>query len=292
MSIGRNITHSALSRGAGLLAASIVAVLLGACGAEPDDLGGAGQGPAGGKADAVYASTLTSGEAVRATKVGGGTVLYAIELSGPRESLKVELTASHGEDFDLYAKLDSIPSVGESATAENAGSFARGASSPETAGKETIDITKPKAGRWYILVDTKEDGGTVELKATLGPRVTVSLQPGETEAFTLTAGEVQRFVFRADFQVQTVYYNLLGRHGNATVKFVITDGLGNSLSYTKTLSSSAESDEWSELSPTDLMWHRHSCGYYGTCDVTYSQSLTVVEGSAEFKLQVAARVAY
>jgi len=80
---------------------------------------------------------------------------YSITIGSGKSQLKIELTGPSGADFDLYVKLGSLPTT----TSYDYRSIT---SSPS----ETISITNPSAGTWYILVYSYSGSGSFTIKAS------------------------------------------------------------------------------------------------------------------------------
>jgi uncharacterized protein YfaP (DUF2135 family) len=99
---------------------------------------------------------LTDGVAKTGSLSGTGQKAYFyITIPSGKSQLKIELTGPSGTDFDLYVKLGSTPST-SSYDYRSIGSTST----------ETITISSPSAGTWYIMVYSYSGSGTFTIKAT------------------------------------------------------------------------------------------------------------------------------
>ncbi|MCX8174265.1 MAG: S8 family serine peptidase [Thermoplasmata archaeon] len=99
---------------------------------------------------------LTDGVAKTGSLSGtGAKVYYYITIPTGKAQLKIELTGPSGTDFDLYVKLGANPST-SSYDYRSIGSTST----------ETITISSPSGGTWYIMVYSYSGSGSFTIKAT------------------------------------------------------------------------------------------------------------------------------
>ncbi|MEM3513696.1 MAG: PPC domain-containing protein, partial [Thermoplasmata archaeon] len=112
----------------------------------------------------IKASTSTSTDTGQLTdgvaKTGslsatGAKAYYYITIPSGKSQLKIELTGPSGTDFDLYVKLGANPST-SSYDYRSIGSTST----------ETITISSPAGGTWYIMIYSYSGSGSFTIKAT------------------------------------------------------------------------------------------------------------------------------
>ncbi|MEM4308369.1 MAG: pre-peptidase C-terminal domain-containing protein [Thermoplasmata archaeon] len=110
---------------------------------------------------------------------------YSITIPSGKAQLKIEMTGPSGTDFDVYVKLGAMPTTSSydySGTTSSA--------------SETVSITNPAAGTWYIYVYSYSGSGTFTIKASTSTSTdTGELTDGVAKTGSLSATGAKAYYF-------------------------------------------------------------------------------------------------
>jgi hypothetical protein len=155
--------------------------------------------------DLPVATALTNG--VSRTGISGHDHtlrLYTIEVPAGQASLEVNTWGGLG-DVDLFVKLGSAPTP-DDADAESTGSGTT----------ESVALTDPAAGTWYIALYGSQDYDDVTLRALYGAGGPVSEgEENETiDDLSGAAGSETYYVFHVPYNVESISFVLSGGIGD------------------------------------------------------------------------------
>ncbi len=148
---------------------------------------------------------LTNGDS--RTGISGhhhGLRLYTLEVPAGQDSLEVNTWGGTG-DVDLFVKLGSAPTP-DDADAESTGGGTT----------ESVTITSPAAGTWYIALYGAADYDDVSLRALYGEEEPVSEGEENEPIRNLSgaAGSETYFSFRVPHNVETIFLGISGGTGD------------------------------------------------------------------------------
>ncbi|MEM3396507.1 MAG: S8 family serine peptidase [Thermoplasmata archaeon] len=110
---------------------------------------------------------------------------YSITIPSGKAQLKIEMTGPSGTDFDVYVKLGAMPTTSSydySGTTSSA--------------SETVSITNPAAGTWYIYVYSYSGSGTFTIKASTSTSTdTGQLTDGVAKTGSLSATGAKAYYY-------------------------------------------------------------------------------------------------
>ena len=147
---------------------------------------------------------LTSGEPYSSSLSGTGDAdYYKIEVPAGATELKIVTDGPSTADFDLYAKYGARPTT-------SSYDYRAYTSSSD----ETITISNPTEGWWYIMVNSYSGSGSYTITATV-------TTPSQTEVIELTSGQpyTESLSATGDYD----YYKILVPSGASELQ-IVTDG--------------------------------------------------------------------
>ncbi|MCX8173466.1 MAG: fibronectin type III domain-containing protein [Thermoplasmata archaeon] len=193
---------------------------------------------------------------------------YCLVVPAGKIKLKVELRGSAYTDFDLYAKLGTLPTLSIYDY--------RGVNSNSN---ELININAPSPGTWYFMVYSYSGKGTFTIKATTtAPPSVTPLTDGVPYTDTINGTGYGKYYSitvgpgRAQLKVELVgsssyYYKDLDLY----VKY---NALPTTLTYDYKSTSSSSNEKISILNPAEGIWFIYVFSYYGAGSYTIKATTT------------------
>ncbi|MCX8173017.1 MAG: M14 family zinc carboxypeptidase [Thermoplasmata archaeon] len=182
---------------------------------------------------------------------------YSINVPAGKKQLKIEMSGPSGTDFDIYVKFGT--------TASRTNYDYKSTSSSST---ESVGITDPSNGTWYIYVYSYSGSGNFTIKATLydtGTQDLSELISGEAKSATIsTCGEKLYFHIAVPSSISSLTIELVGPANADFDLYVRLNSNPSTSAYDYRSVSSGSTETISIRNPSAGTWYIMIYAYSGT----------------------------